>query len=383
MPWASLGVIRPALIESAQWGSPISAQPTSATYGWCSPKGIEISSGSIATRLIPDSAVGMMLQAAHLGLAASSPGSKVRTTCEDVAIDPSSPMKVIVSFQAAQQGSIPPVYEVALVTSNLGRSWQFVPPPGSYSRVDFAGFIERRHTVEMLYSRNYFFPMKVGQSTTLVAVTPTNARFPWNDVYLGCPDGRPCVIFGPQSPQGACGMSEWQQSVLVGADAVNRLPFRWRPAGGLATIRQCGSQQLVTTTSGVEFLLDRSKSRALHLTHDGTRWTTVNLPKIDGVSVGNAPPSSSQIMTLTANGTLVAVTGTPFQSIDRLEILKPRASTWCVAVPTLPPGTKRDPIVAAQSSLTRLVVTFSSPISIDHSRTSALAIPLSALTCRT
>jgi hypothetical protein len=381
--WVSLGVVRPLFVQPSGWGSPIAAQPRSATIGWCSPKGVEISASGGQSTLISDNSVGQMLKSSHLALSSSPGSSREVATCEDIALDPSHPKTVYAGFQASQGGDIPPSYGVALVTSNMGRSWRFVPPPHGYTLTDFAGFVERSSGVEMLYSPNYFFPLKPGQSATFVVATSSTGGQTWTDVRLGCPTGSPCVIFGPQAPQGACGMSEWQQSVLVGTAGAGTAATRWRAAGGVTSVSQCSSQQLVTTASGDEFLVDRSRPNALLDTHDGIHWTAVSLPKIDGAPVGGRSVSFGQIMTLASNGALFAVSGSPLVTAERLEILKAGSNAWCVTTAVLPAATRQDPVVAIQSSESTLVVAFLTPIPTGGgARAMAIAFPLSTLRCR-
>ncbi len=137
---------------------------------------------------------------------------------------------------------------------------------------------------------------------------PRRPERSFGDVSLSCPDGAPGVVFGPEAPLGACATSQWEQSVLGGATGVGTTPTRWR-AGSVSTVSQCGSPQLVTTTSRDGLLLDRSRLAALLLTRDGLLYV--------GRSRGStARPSGrftrlGQIMTLTADGVLVAVRGEP------------------------------------------------------------------------
>ncbi len=384
IPWAALGNVRPILVQPAGWGSTIAAQPRSATFGWCSQTGVEIASGSGKPTLVSDSAVGQMLRNSHLGLSRSPGSPRDVVTCEDIALDPKYPKTVYAAFQASRGGLIPPSYAVALVTTNMGRSWRFVPPPSGDSLTDFAGFIERLGGVQMLYSSNYFFPPKAGHFSTFVAATsPTGGRT-WTDVNLNCPAGEPCVLFGPQAPQGACGMSEWRQSVLVGTSNENDANDVWQPAGSVSTVSQCGDQQLVATTSRDEFLIDRSRPSALVFTHDGMHWTTVLLPKVKGVSIGGTFAPFGQMMTLAANGDLIAILGSPLATAERIEILKPGTHEWCGANAALPATTKKDPVLAIQSSASRLVVAFLTPIeTAGAKKASALTFRLSALRCRT
>lgn len=179
-------------------------------------------------------------------------------------------------------------------------------------------------------------------------------------------------------------MSEWQQSVLVNSPGEDASTTRWREAGAVPSVSQCGDQQLIATTSGDEFLIDRSRANALLYTHDGVHWTTVLLPKIDGRPVGGRIEYLSQAMTLASDGALIAVTGTPTATVENLEVLQPGAKTWCPANVALPTATKENPVSAIQSSDSRLVVAFFTPIRTGQGKeVSALTFPLSALRCRT
>ncbi len=381
--WASLGVVRPVLVQPSGWGSPIAAQPKSSRFGWCTPKGVEISLGEGRLALVSDSSVEHLLKSAHLALSGPPGSSRGVAACEAVALDPSHQKTVYVGFQASIGGEIPPSFEVAVVTSNMGRSWRFVPSPKGYGRTDFSGFVERPSGVEMLYSPNYFFPMKSGQSAAFVAATSSTGGRSWTDVGLNCPAGGPCVIFGPEAPQGACGMSEWQQSVLEGATYEYRGATRWRSAGVVSSVNQCSSQQLIDTTSGNEFLVDRSRSSPLLYTHDGTYWIAVSLPKMDGAPVGGRFAPFGEVMTLAADGVLVAVAGSPSATAEHLEILQAGSTKWCTTSAELPVATRQDPVAAIQSSESALVVSFLTPIPTSGgTRAMALSFPLSTLRCR-
>lgn len=380
--WASLGVLHPVLVQPSGWGGPLSAQPSSAPYAWCSTKGIEISKGMGSLTLIPDRTVEGMLKHSHLFVPGAS-ANAIYPSCKDVALDPNHPKTVYAAFDAGEGGSIPPVYNVAFVTTNLGKSWRFVPPPHGNTPLDFAGFALRAHGVALLYSRTIFFPMKSGQSTTLVAASSSTGGQTWMDAALSCPDGSPCVTFGPQAPQGACGMSEWEQSVLVGMAGVGSAPTRWRPAGQISTVSQCGSQQLIVTNSRNEFLIDRGRSTALTFTNDGHHWTAVTLPKLGGKAVGGRFTYLGAIMTLDARGALVVVAGTPLATSEHLALLVPGSSAWCATSIDLPKATKNDPVAALQSTKSRLIVVFISPFKTQSGKNEiALSYPLASLKCR-
>jgi hypothetical protein len=109
----------------------------------------------------------------------------------------------------------------------------------------------------------------------------------------------------------------------------------------------------------------------------------VVLPKIGGRPVGGRFEYLGQTMTLDARGALVAVVGTPSLTAESLQVLEPGANAWCAARATLPKATKENPIAAIESTDSRLVVGFFSPIPLRNgTKTMATSFPLSALTCR-
>ena len=178
-------------------------------------------------------------------------------------------------------------------------------------------------------------------------------------------------------------MSEWQQSVLVGEPEELTGADVWRPAGSYSSVSQCGSQQLIATASKVEFLVDRSRPSALQYTRNGIHWTSVSLPKMGGTSVGGTYAPFGQVLTLAANGDLVAVAGAPLQTNEHLDLLQPGSSTWCVANVQLPAGTKQDPVVALQSGRSKLAVAFFAPIRTGKKEnSSAITVALSTLQCQ-
>ncbi len=382
VPWASLSVVRPTLVQPSGWGSPLAAQPGNTTVGWCTPTGVVISSRGGRFTRAGDGAVTTMLARAHLALGHLAGSPAAVAVCEDVALDPRHPSTIYAGFQASKGGTIPPSYGVALVTTNMGRSWRFVPPPTGYTLTDFAGFVERPTGVAMLYEANYFFPPGPGQSVAFVATTSATGGRTWTDVNLSCPSGAPCVIFGPESPQGACGMSQWRQSVLVGSANEYR-GTTWRAAGAVASVNPCAGEQLVTTSSGGELLIDRTRQSALLYTRDGTHWNTVSLPRLGGARVGSSAYPYGPVMTITSTGALVAVTGSPFQTAEHLAMLKPQSNTWCATNALLPVATRSDPVVTMQSGKSALVITFVSPIAMDGTKKAAVVVPLATLHCRT
>ncbi|MHB8378609.1 MAG: hypothetical protein ACYDB2_01665 [Acidimicrobiales bacterium] len=179
-------------------------------------------------------------------------------------------------------------------------------------------------------------------------------------------------------------MSEWQQSVLVNASQEGAATTQWREAGAVPSVSQCGSQQLIGTSAGGEILVDRSRKSALLYTRDGIHWTSITLPKINGSPVGGQFSPFGEAMTIVANGTLIAVSGSAFQTAEHLEILAPGSKAWCAANSTLPAATRRNPVAAIQSSESKLVVAFFAPIPTGGGhKATALTFPLATLRCQT
>jgi hypothetical protein len=235
-----------------------------------------------------------------------------------------------------------------------------------------------------MYSLGYFFPMKPGSSTTLMAASSSDGGTTWSQGTLGCPSASPCLTFGPESPQGACGMSEWQQSLLVGSasGSTSNSPTQWSPAGSASTINQCGHQQLIATKSGFELLVDQLRSHALLVTRDGRHWAPITLPRIGGQPVGGGFAGVNQLFAVTASGVLIAVSGAPFSAPQRLEVLLPHSTKWCAAKIALPSHTVTDPVSFIQSSASQLVVWFSTSLTVRGHRTSYISYSLAGLNCR-
>ncbi len=111
-----------------------------------------------------------------------------------------------------------------------------MPPPHGDAVTDFSGFIEEPTSLVLQYYPGVFFPLTSGQSTTFTAVTPSSNGQSWSDGAAGLFLRRPVRDFWSLAPvDGGCGMSQWQQSVLVGCDRYRRvdaMALGWSDQGG-------------------------------------------------------------------------------------------------------------------------------------------------------
>jgi hypothetical protein len=373
--WASLGTLSPTAEQSSQWGSAVNANPPFSNYAWCSADGIHVDRSNGTVKTVSETGIQAMLAARGLNI-----NHNLKVVCDVVVTDPSHPYTVYAGFAAGQNHSIPPVAVVAMYTRNNGQSWHFIPPPTNMTYVDFGGFALRSNVVQAVFT-NEVNVARPSSRWSIKAETFVN-NGSWVSASLTCPTVGPCVMFGPQIPQGACGMSEWQQALLVAVPG--GLPGNpvWQGTKWTSGIPECDPALLFTAHNNNEFLLDFAMRYPLVRSIDGGHnWLPVQLPKRDGHKVGGSPISGNDVSMITPSGDLLVIIGPAYATTERLLLLAPGASQWCSVSGVLPPGTRADPIRAMGATASRLVI-------LQDSTTGALAqggrersVPLTALRC--
>jgi hypothetical protein len=206
--WASLGTLSPAAEQTSQWGSAVDANPTSSSYAWCGANGIHVDQSNGSVKTVSETGIEAMLAARGLNINRNS-----NVVCDVVATNPLIPDTLYAGFEAAQNHVIPPVATVAMYTRNDGESWSFIPPPTNMTYLDFSGFALRNDFVQAVFTNEVDFA-RPSSRWSIDAETDVH-NDSWVSAALACPSAGPCVTFGPQIPEGACGMSEWQQALLV------------------------------------------------------------------------------------------------------------------------------------------------------------------------
>lgn len=348
--WASLGTLTPAAEQSSQWGSAVDASPSSSTYAWCGAGGIRVAQSDGSIKTVAETGIEAMLAARALTI-----NHNTHVVCDLVATDPLDPDTVYAGFEAGQNYSIPPVATVAMYTSNDGASWHFIPPPTKMTYLDFGGFALRNNIVQAVFTDEVEIAGPSSRWSIKAEVEESNGS--WDSTSLACPTVGPCVTFGPQIPQGACGMSSWQQALLVAVPGSLPSDPVWQGTSWASGIPECDPGLLFSDQHNDEYLLDFAMRNPLvRSVDDGFKWQPIALPERDGHKVGGSPVAGFDVATVTPSGDLLVILGPAYATTERLLLLAPGATQWCSVSGVLPSNTRTDPIRAVGVTASRLVM---------------------------
>jgi hypothetical protein len=324
LTWADLGKVH---YLTSTWSGLSSVSPLSGSNltAWCQPSRILITGG--ATKVsVPTSGVVAIMKDLNLELSGSPPA---HPQCSTVMLDPRFPDVVYAGFEGAPGGIMPPEDLAGLYTTDLGAQWRAVPAPPGLTPDDFAGFVTVGSRVEAMFTTQYSYantPLPEGPITVEV-LSEDGAS--WSVTTLGCPGSGPCATFGPLS-WGNCAMNGSNQALLLRAPgSTPGSAVRWTTSSWVVTVNNCFTQQLVATSSRGLMLLDPSSQYPLlESTDSGLDWNYVELPPLDGVSVGSAD-NWGDSLTMAPNGTLFATTTSSSGEQKKLFLLAPGSSAWC------------------------------------------------------
>lgn len=373
--WASLGTLTPSIQQLSQWGSALDARTSSPDFAWCGDNGIHVAQAGGSVRSVSETGVEAMLAARALNINNTS-----KVACDLVVTDTLDPNTVYAGFEAGQNHSIPPVATVAMYTSNDGATWHFIPPPTDMTYLDFGGFVLRGNVVQAVFTNEVDLASPSSRWSIDAEVEGSDRT--WDSVSLACPTVGPCVTFGPELPQGACGMSSWQQALL--AAVPGSLPGNpvWEGTSWASGIPECDPGLLFTAQDNDEFLLDFAMRDPLVRSVDGGyTWQPILLPERNGHKVGGSPIAGNDVSTVTPSGDLLVIIGPAYATTERLLLLTPGASQWCSASGFLPSRTRTDPILAMGATASRLVMLQESTRGVLGQGGPEHSIPLSALRC--
>jgi hypothetical protein len=373
--WASLGALTPVALQSSQWGSAVDANGGSSTYSWCGAGGIRVAQSNSSIKSVPETGIETMLAARRLTI-----NHNTQVVCDLVATDPLDPNTVYAGFVTGQNYSIPPVATVAMYTNNDGASWHFIPPPIKMTYLDFGGFAFRNNIMQAVFTDDVEFAGPSSRWSIKAEVEESNGS--WDSTSLACPTVGPCVTFGPEIPQGACGMSSWQQALLVAVPGSLPDDPVWQGTSWARGIPECDPGLLFSDQHNDEYLLDFAMRNPLvRSIDDGFTWQPVQLPQRDGHKVGGSPETGFDVAAVTPSGDLLVVIGPAYATTERLLLLAPGAAQWCSVSGVLPSNTRTDPIRAVGVTTSRLVM-------LQDATTGSLAqggpersVPLAALRC--
>ncbi|HEV3267818.1 MAG TPA: hypothetical protein VGZ68_05400 [Acidimicrobiales bacterium] len=324
---------------------------------------------------VPETGVEALLVARALNINHDS-----KVVCDVVLTDPLKPDTVYAGFEAGQNYSIPPVATVAMYTRDGGASWHFIPPPAKMTYLDFGGFVVRNNIVQAVFTNEV--SVVSHSSRWSIKVQTEGGDGSWGLASLACPSVGPCVTFGPQIPQGACGMSNWQQALLVAVHGSSAGDPVWEGTTLASGIPECVPALLFSDQHNYEYLLDFSMRDPLIRSVDGGfNWQSIPLPRRDGHKVGGSPVAGDDVTTITPSGDLLVVIGPASVTTERLLLLVPGATRWCSVSGVLPSDTRTDPIHALGVTASRLVILQDSPTGALAQGGAERSVPLTALRC--
>jgi hypothetical protein len=325
---ASLGVLHP-LVTTADGPSgagPVTPDPTDpSAVAWCGSGSLSVAStGSGPALSVPTGAAGAALEALGTPGPAGIPPQCVAAVPLGPASDPAGVVAAAFPTLPADQSAM--VADVALSTSNGGRSWTPLPVPAGASPDGFGGFRVDSGTVLALYSPSTAQPA----AAPLVEAehAPGTA---WVPSQLSCPADGPCVTFSAYQP-GACAMNGTLQGLLFSLDGGQT----WATPSWPAAVDACSRAELVATSPRSELLLDPGSAFPVRRSVDGgTSWSALSVPSLPGVTPGTAPTPGDGSLLLLPDGSLL-LTG-EHGSSSAWELLRPDATRWC-SVTNAPSG---------------------------------------------
>jgi hypothetical protein len=316
--WASQDF---ANVVASSWASIFPETPTASGHSIavCDAHAIVVT-GNGPPLTVPTTSVGAVLVLHHLNVN----GSKSAGACASAYVDPSNPTHVFATFYTAQHGSIPPSFLAGLDTTNDGVTWSLIPSPPGHTSYNFGGFRQDGTGVAAVFMNNSNVSGFIATKTTIATEVTTNGGASWRQSTLNCPNGGPCVIFGPSSP-GNCAMNGQAEAVYFGTRNEYRGGAIFEESRWITDVNACYSQQLAGTRSGTELLLDPSSVFPLVASSDGGRiWYNVQIPRLAGLGAGD----QSSWLLIDQEGTLLATTSSA-KGATSLYLLTPHATAWC------------------------------------------------------
>ncbi len=318
VPFSSLKGARP-LSEIAAGAAPISANPGDLAYvGWCTPGFIDVQ-GPTGRSQVP------LTGAIRLLASTGDYQAPLEDRCDDLAFAGASPgpdFAAFAAFEVAPINQAPMVAEVALVTTDAGRSWSFVPTPPGAKPTSFGGFRYVGGDVDALFSNTA--AASESQSTPPLVEQTTDGGKSWGRTPFSCPATGPCVTFAAHMP-GNCAQGLDSQAVITSVDQGRRWSGPSWPGAlvtcWLTTLEATSPDQAILVTSNT-FLASVSPFDALMTSDGGRTWQVVYLPPLPSSLAGPPPEGPGDVVVL-PDGGLLSVDASPWQ------LLAPGSGAWC------------------------------------------------------
>jgi hypothetical protein len=252
--------------------------------------------------------------------------------CSTVAVEDGA---VFVGYAYSPEMMAPAVDNVALYSTDSGRSWSFVPvPPGSQSS-GFGGFrYGPGGSVDAIFAGSAPSP---GAVAVPAVEQYSSATGSWSQAPFACPASGPCVTWST-AMEPDCGMDASIAQTIESTDGGQHWAF---PPRDLGYVNTCWSASVVAVSPsealvvGVDGAVNASGVYPLVMTTDNARgWELVSLPPLPG-----QVPGAQQSVFVLPDGAIVDISSQPW------DLLGPGATAWCpvAAVPVEPAGTFAHP----------------------------------------
>lgn len=317
--FASLGRVTPKFVTNSGLAQ-ISLNPLDhGQVAWCSGNTMELSDSSGSTTSISTTTVNRTVS--ELGFI---PFPNSQPNCTSIAVVGRSGTvpTIFASFVSQPSKQNPPFADVALQTTNLGKTWSHVPVPDGASIDGFGGYRIDGNTLEAIFSP---IPSNGGRSvfsTPLVEAT-NDAGKSWDAQPLACPSYGPCVTFGPYLAGNCAGGVGVSQSVLYGLDNGKT----WHKASWPSSIQTCAPAQIVAISPQKVLLLTTSSQYPLRLSSDGGKeWADVAIPNLGSNAHSLRGPGSTGFQFLPSGAILFT---SQSSNGGNWMLLKSGASNWC------------------------------------------------------
>lgn len=326
--WASLGRLRP-IGQVPGTELPISSNPADpSTVAWCASGYVDLQGPGGATKVPTGGATALLLADRALPDA----GKEQFQDCSTVAVEDGA---VFVGYAYSPEMMAPAVDNVALYSTDSGRSWSFVPvPPGSQSS-GFGGFrYGPGGSVDAIFAGSAPSP---GAVAVPAVEQYSSATGSWSQAPFACPASGPCVTWST-AMEPDCGMDASIAQTIESTDGGQHWAF---PPRDLGYVNTCWSASVVAVSPsealvvGVDGAVNASGVYPLVMTTDNARgWELVSLPPLPG-----QVPGAQQSLFVLPDGAIVDISSQPW------DLLGPGATAWCpvAAVPVEPAGTFAHP----------------------------------------
>lgn len=365
-PWSSLAATRP--VRSVATGpspGPISqdaADPSLLAH--CAPGGVGLVSSATGAvvRTIPTSAVAGAELPGHLrlwpGVGGGPATGRPAPTCVDVLVAlprsttarGNAPDVVLAAFTAASPVGAPPIDNVAMATTDGGRTWHALPIPRGAGPGTFSAFaVAPDHRLVARFATSQDGRGGgAGRRPAEVEEISTDGVH-WRTATVGCPPVGPCLRLGPFAP-GNCAMNGAFQFLLTARGAPGRLsPLTGQWPG---PVNACRPGQLAATSVDGALVIDSTSPFLVEATADGGRhFVDVGLPPLDVANGtpplgdgGSFPPGSGGLVLLPdgslleTTGALPAIAGHTAARPAPWHLLRPGATAWCAVGPLIVHG---------------------------------------------